>query len=66
MEYKFYCESCGNEQNIAIPMDEYDEKKNSQTCKKCGKLLKRKIEFNGSIGHTGGYDSITGTVSWQH
>lgn len=64
MEYKFYCE-CGNEQTIAIPMDEYDEKKSKQVCCKCGKILKRKIEFSGSIGHTGGYDSIVGAASWQ-
>ena len=53
MEYKFYCESCGNEQNIAIPMDEYDNKKNCQTCKKCGKLMKRKIEFTGFSSGSG-------------
>lgn len=65
MEYKFYCEACGNEQTIAIPMDEYTEKKDHQTCKKCGKILKRKIEFSGSIGGTGGYDSVAGKASWQ-
>ena len=66
MEYRFYCPECGNEQTIAIPMEEYDQKKNSNTCKKCGKILKRKIEFTGSIGSTGGYDSVGGTASWQH
>lgn len=65
MEYMFRCPKCGNEQKIAIPMDEYDEKKNKQTCKKCGNLLERVIEFSGSIGGTGGYDSVAGKASWQ-
>ena len=65
MEYRFKCPTCGNEQTIAIPMDEYDQKKNCQVCIKCGKILKRKIEFSGSIGGTGGYDSVAGKASWQ-
>lgn len=53
MEYRFRCPKCGNVQNIAIPMDEYDEKKNCQTCKACGNLLERVIEFSGSISGSG-------------
>lgn len=58
MLYRFRCAKCGNEQKIAIPMDEYDEKKNCQTCKKCGNLLARVIEFSGSI--SGGGDGWFG------
>lgn len=65
MYYKFKCPKCGNVQDISIPMDEYDNEKNNQTCKKCGNLLERVIEFSGSIGGTGGYDSVAGKASWQ-
>ena len=65
MEYRFKCPNCGNEQKIAIPMDEYDNEKDKQTCKKCGNILERVIEFEGSIGGTGGYDSVAGKASWQ-
>ena len=65
MYYKFRCPKCGNVQDISIAMDEYDEKKTKQTCKKCGQILKRIIEFEGSIGGTGGYDSVAGKASWQ-
>ena len=64
MEYRFRCPKCGNEQKIAIPMDEYDEKKNSQTCKKCGNLLERVIEFSGSISLTTGMYGIDGNGGW--
>lgn len=64
MVYKFYC-SCGHEVDINIPIERYDQEKNKQKCEKCGKTLKRKIEFAGSIGSTGGYDSIGGKAAWQ-
>lgn len=64
MEYRFRCPKCGNEQKIAIPMDEYDEKKNSQTCKKCGNLLERVIEFSGSISLSSGMYGIDGNGGW--
>ena len=65
MEYRFRCPKCGNEQKIAIPMDEYDEKKNSQTCKKCGNLLERVIEWNGPANNLGGYSDVAGRANWQ-
>ena len=46
-------------------MEEYTEKKDKQTCKACGNLLERVIEFSGSIGGTGGYDSVAGRAGWQ-
>ena len=64
MYYKFGCE-CGNIQDISIPMSEYDNEKDKQTCKKCGKIMKRIIEFDGGIGMTGGYDITAGKASWQ-
>ncbi len=64
MEYKFYCD-CGNEQTIAIPMDEYDEKRSKQVCCKCGKILKRKFEpFSGSIQLTNGMYGV-GSGGWN-
>lgn len=55
MVYKFYCE-CGNEVDINIPIERYDQEKNNQKCEKCGLPLKRKIEFAGSIsGHGEGW-----------
>lgn len=65
MQYNFYCESCGKEESINIPINEYFEKRDQQKCSKCGKPLKRKFEFAGSIGATGGYDSVGGKASWQ-
>lgn len=64
MYYKFRCE-CGNVQDISIPMSEYDNEKDKQTCKKCGKIMKRIIEFEGGIGMTGGYDVTAGKAAWQ-
>ena len=65
MEYRFRCPKCGNEQKIAIPMDEYDELKDKQICDDDGSPLERIIEFEGSIGGTGGYDSVAGRAGWQ-
>lgn len=65
MQYSFYCDGCGNEESINIPIEKYNQEKNNQVCSKCGKPLKRKFEFSGSIGRTGGYDSVGGKASWQ-
>lgn len=56
MQYSFYCESCGNEESINIPIEKYDLEKNNQVCPNCNKPLKRKIEFSGAIsGHGDGW-----------
>lgn len=65
MQYSFYCESCGNEESINIPIEEYFEKRDQQKCSKCGKPLKRKFEFSGSIsGHGEGWFG-TGKGGWN-
>lgn len=66
MEYRWRCSKCKKECIKAIPIEDYDKEKHNQICPSCGAKLERVIEFSGSIGSTGGYDSVTGTVSWQH
>lgn len=65
MIYLFKCPDCGSQRNIEIPISDYDEMKNRQQCSNCGSILKRVIEFEGSIGGTGGYDAIVGRADWQ-
>lgn len=64
MTYKFKCD-CGTTAIVEIPISEYDREKNNQFCPKCGSKMSRKIEFEGSIGRIGAYDSISGTANWQ-
>lgn len=47
MKYNFKCSQCGEEQEKEISMKDYDKLKNSQTCSKCGGVLKRIIEWTG-------------------
>ena len=65
MEYKFRCNTCNTLVIREIPMDKYDSLKDSQTCNSCGNRLNRVIEWSGSCGNTGGYDSVAGKASWQ-
>ena len=46
-------------------MSDYDKEKNNQMCSNCGSKLERVIEFEGSVGKTGGYDAVAGKASWQ-
>lgn len=66
MIYLFRCPKCGNEQKIAIAMDEYDEKKSKQVCIKCSSILERVFEpFSGSIQLTNGMYG-TGSGGWNN
>jgi predicted nucleic acid-binding Zn ribbon protein len=47
MNYNFRCTQCGAEQEVEICIKDYDRLKNSQTCSKCGGVLKRVIEWKG-------------------
>lgn len=49
MKYNFKCSNpeCGLEQEKEISMKDYDRLKNSQTCSRCGGVLKRIIEWQG-------------------
>lgn len=65
MLYRYKCITCGKYHYKNIPMDKYDELKDKQICDDDGSPLERIIEFEGSIGGTGGYDSVAGKASWQ-
>lgn len=65
MQYRFRCPECGQVRNIDIKMSDYDKEKNNQMCSNCGSKLERVIEFEGSVGKTGGYDAVAGKASWQ-
>lgn len=65
MEYVFTCEHCKKKYTIEIPIEKYDDEKYVQHCPKCGALLKRKIEWNGSATINGGYESVAGRANWQ-
>ena len=49
MTYTFQCEKCNKQEEINIPMSEYDEEKDNQFCVHCGAKLKRVLEFNGTV-----------------
>lgn len=65
MEYRWRCTKCNKECIKSIHIEDYDKEKNNQICPSCGSKLERVIEFSGSIGGTGGYDSVAGKASWQ-
>lgn len=49
MTYTFRCEKCNKQEEINIPMSEYDEEKDKQVCVYCRAKLKRVLEFNGTV-----------------
>lgn len=63
--YNFKCQNCGAEQEKEISMKDYDRLKNSQTCSKCGGVLKRIIEWEGGAYNLGGYSEVGGVAKWQ-
>ena len=65
MVYKFECLKCGNIEEKTIPINEYDQQKGCQYCSKCKNKMTRVLEFTGSIGAIGGYDTIGGAAKWQ-
>lgn len=65
MKYLFDCPNCGQKRYIDIPMSDYDKAKNRQVCTNCNSKMNRIIEFEGSVGTTGGYDAVVGKASWQ-
>lgn len=65
MKYLFNCQNCGQKRYIDIPMSEYDKEKSKQVCTNCNSKMERIIEFEGSVGTTGGYDAVAGRAAWQ-
>lgn len=53
MVYSFVCPKCGAQFDIDIPIVEYDELKNKQTCVYCNSILNRKIEWTGTATGNG-------------
>ena len=67
MTYVFVCPHCKRTYQKDIRMSDYDTEKNNQFCDDDKTKLERIFEpFSGSIGSTGGYDSVRGKASWQH
>ena len=46
MTYKFECEECGFVDEIDIPMNEYDERKNTVLCPVCYALNRNQVLMN--------------------
>lgn len=68
MNYRWVCKVCKKEFEQNVPVDNYDSFKASKhECPFCKKttLFERVIEFNGLVGETGGFDSVSGTAHWQ-
>lgn len=54
--YDFECEDCQTVFEIEIPMSEYSDKKDKQTCPNCGKKLVRVFNKIGDpIYNAGGF-----------
>lgn len=65
MEYLFCCDKCKKRYSIEIPMERYNTDKNIQRCPRCGTLLERVLEWNGSATINGGYEAVAGRAKWQ-
>lgn len=65
MEYIFKCSECKKKYTIEIPIEKYDDEKYVQHCPKCGALLERLLEWNGSATINGGYEAVAGRAKWQ-
>lgn len=69
MVYKWRCNACLRDFDESVGITEYDNfKKNVHVCPLCGKETHytRVIEWEGSVGETGGYDSVVGKkAKWQ-
>ena len=47
MFYKFFCKSCGVEEEKEIAIKDYDEQKEKQICSSCGGKMQRLLEWKG-------------------
>lgn len=63
MTYDFKCEVCEKEVELNIPMDEYSEVKDKQTCD-CGGKLTRIQGWQGGVTLCSGMYGIDGKKGW--
>lgn len=58
-QYIFNCNKCKKDVELTIPINDYDEQKDKQVCKKCGSKMTRVFTDIGltTYGCTGFYDT---------